>query len=113
MDAERPESVPTPALVTFTVCATGLEPPAVALKLMVVGLRPMAGDPGDAIVTRSVSALLRIVATTRARPPGEPVSARTCRVDDTVTRPALRFVSAMGTPATGVPLESTLSRSAT
>ena len=52
IDAERPESVPTPALVTFTVCAAGLVPPAVALKLMLVGLRPIAGVPDPVLLAR-------------------------------------------------------------
>jgi hypothetical protein len=39
----KPDKVPPPLLLTATVCAAGLLPPAVAVKVTAVGFSPITG----------------------------------------------------------------------
>jgi hypothetical protein len=55
--AVRPLSVPPPLLVMETVCVAGLAPPAVALKLTLVGASAIAGPTLTVKVTLTVRGL--------------------------------------------------------
>jgi hypothetical protein len=56
--ALSPFSVPPPTLVTATVCAAGLAPPCVALKLLLVLANPIVGPAPTVNVTLMIWGLL-------------------------------------------------------